>query len=80
MPLGFPITTPSMAKAQLGLFCYSNCIHLSGPALASAGPDWKHFCKEQVNGAYRNIKEHQVIILEIISDVKVGRGIGVIPG
>jgi len=43
-----------------------------GPALASAGPDWKHFCGAPFSGVCRNFEGHQVILEEAVSDVKWG--------
>jgi len=39
---------------------------IPGPALASAGPDWKHFCGAL---SVQKFEEHQVIMIEI-GDVK----------
>ena len=34
---------------------------MAGPALASAGPDWKHFCGAPLSGLCRNfLGEHRV--------------------
>jgi len=29
---------------------FTGCIQSTGPALASAGPDWKHFCGTPLRG------------------------------
>ena len=43
----------------------------SGPTLASAGSDWKHFCGAPRMGDAEIFEDgHQVIMIEIMSDVK----------
>jgi len=41
----------------------------TGPALASAGPDWKQFCGTHSVVGTETFEEHQVIMIEI-DDVK----------
>ena len=53
-----------------------------GPALASAGPDWKHFCGAPLSGACAEIFEEgrQVVMVEIIGDVEErARPEGILP-
>jgi len=43
----------------------------AGPASASAGPDWKHFCGTPLSGVCKYFEEgHQVIIMEMIRYLK----------
>jgi len=59
----------SLARSAFLFVDYkSHSSEAAGPALASAGPDWKHFCGAPLNGLCRNVlRGHQVIIIEIMS-------------
>ena len=70
----FAQSTPKLRKVTVAISGVSRAWQawlVPGPALASAGPDWKHFCRAPHSGMSRNFEEgHQVITIEIISDVK----------